>query len=589
MRWVLVGHRGTGKSSLLQRMVADFSDLGLRVPIYDLDYEIEKYVGQNLSEFFKHHGELRFREKEIEVFELLALKNAMFVIALGAGFPVEKIPKDVKKIWIRRKTDSQGRIFLNRPRLDQNLDPLSEYRSRYVQRESNFQHVADWVYTLPEGLRARHPLEQQFFFGSSANPQGILTVMPHHLREPRPVSFAQTIELRDDLLNESELRQAVKLFPHKNFIYSHRQFRERKVNLPETATIDWASELGELPLDFKGIISFHERPDGLSLEKWMKHISTFGKKDIHLKLSPLISGFADLKELLQWQKEAPEIRSIFPRSMDGRWSWFRHLWAYRQQLHFWQDGLGSALDQPLWWEQFGYPIGKVMCFAAVLGESVLGSYSPWRHFEQFRNLGMPFYAITIHEPEFDLAWTVLCDLGLEAAAVTSPLKEPAVKKAALKSKLVIKTGVTNTLSFVQKKWRADLTDPVGFAALVEEVEKQSAKPGIQWKALLWGGGGTLPTVKTVLPDAVSFSVRTGKPRDKAIKFGPNSFDFLIWAASPDAELPPKELQFSFIVDLNYKEDSRARELAQIRGIPYFLGLKMFEEQAAAQGRIWKEL
>jgi shikimate 5-dehydrogenase len=142
---------------------------------------------------------------------------------------------------------------------------------------------------------------------------------------------------------------------------------------------------------------------------------------------------------------------------------------------------------------------------------------------------------------------------------------------------------------VSGKWRADLTDPVGFLALVEEVEKKTGRPRNQWRVMIWGGGGTLATVEAVLPQAVSYSVRSGKPRDESKSFPPQAFDFLIWAAGADAELPPKEMQFLYIVDLNYREDSRARELAQLRGITYFKGLTMFEEQAAAQRRIWSEL
>ncbi len=79
-------------------------------------------------------------------------------------------------------------------------------------------------------------------------------------------------------------------------------------------------------------------------------------------------------------------------------------------------------------------------------------------------------------------------------------------------------------------------------------------------------------------------MRSGQPRNPKEKI-PDHVHLLIWAASPKDSFP-LDFEFDLIVDLNYREDSMARELALSKGKPYLGGDLMFKEQAAGQRRHW---
>ena len=276
--------------------------------------------------------------------------------------------------------------------------------------------------------------------------------------------------------------------------------------------------------------------------------------------------------LYDWQKKSPASRSVLPRSIDGRWSWFRSYMRDRQPLNFWQDGDGSAIDQPVWWEWFSFP-HHVGSFAAVIGDPVLHSWSPWTHFDFFSRRQMPFYAIHMDEAEFFTGIEFLREIGLQAAAVTSPLKKMASDLCETQDPAI------NTL-FYKNTWLGTNTDLEGLEI--------AAIPFQGGKVRIWGGGGTLPSLKKVFPDAEFYSVRTGKLRS-GDAVASASFDVLVWAAGPRAAAPPKEWRAHKIFDLNYREDSEARRLAFEWRVAYTNGEEMFLEQALGQQRFWKSL
>ena len=114
-------------------------------------------------------------------------------------------------------------------------------------------------------------------------------------------------------------------------------------------------------------------------------------------------------------------------------------------------------------------------------------------------------------------------------------------------------------------------------------------PGKEGKIAVWGGGGTLNMIKQVLPQAVYFSARTGRPREPGHE-QITEFAALVWAAprSADVIFPPESLNFKEVIDLNYQENSPGLEFAQRAQIRYTSGIKMFDAQAEAQQRYWQE-
>jgi shikimate 5-dehydrogenase len=148
----------------------------------------------------------------------------------------------------------------------------------------------------------------------------------------------------------------------------------------------------------------------------------------------------------------------------------------------------------------------------------------------------------------------------------------------------------NTLKFekVMHPIRSTNTDLQGLIATknkITELYPEIVKSHSQ--IIIWGGGGTLEVVKRVWPQAIAFSMRTGQPRDDLQKswLPDNSKKLIvIWACGPTDAIPPSQIKPDLVIDLNYREDSMARELALQSKCIYVGGDIMFVAQAEAQMR-----
>ena len=580
MQIFLIGHRGTGKTSLLQRL--QIYGRGT-LPVFDLDREIARLEGQSVSDLFQKNGEAAFRQLEHQVLNQLIKKNPKMICALGAGFELGSFvfPANAELVWVRRATDVLGRIFLDRPVLDRQSSPLSEFHNRAKEREKIYREQADWTYLLPEGLLSPDEFEKAIWGARLKDTGGILTLLPQHLRHPQvfKLRVAQIdplfFELRDDLLSLAQLEMAMELLPREKILVSLRKKNPeaRWAHASAFVTqVDFALELGDQPPVITTCVSWHQE-DSSVLEK-------FESKGLHLKWSPLVSSFAELNQGFEWQQKNPDGRSFLPRSDSGRWSWFRLLMKGRQKFNFFRDGEGSSLDQPTLHEWIR-SVDRPQKFAAVLGDPVRHSYSPMEHLEFARQHRLDFLPIEISESEWNEAMPLLEKWGLQFAAVTSPLKIQAFEFAKQKTELAEQLQSVNTLTKTKDSgFSGDNTDSVGFKEMLRTSPLQGA-------SVIWGGGGTLSLLKTQLPEATPFSSRTGLPRD-AQDLIPEQIDTLVWAAAPGALLPPRDWRPRQVFDLNYRDDSKAKQYAKDCGARYISGLVMFKAQAAQQREIWEK-
>ena len=99
MKMVLIGHRGVGKSHLLERLKIYFSSHGA-IKFFDLDREIEFREGKTITQIFNEIGEARFRDLERQVFHELLGGHAEFVISLGAGFSLQEERYFFRLKWV---------------------------------------------------------------------------------------------------------------------------------------------------------------------------------------------------------------------------------------------------------------------------------------------------------------------------------------------------------------------------------------------------------------------------------------------------------------------------------------------------------
>ena len=610
MRILLVGNRGAGKSSLLERIKKDLSYYPLlqKFSFYDLDIEIEKKYGK-LETFFLDKGEKNFRKAEVKVLSEITTNTDFSFVVLGAGFDISQLQPEDYLVWVRRESDKSGRIFLNRPRLNPEASALEEYDLRRQSREIHFQNRANFIYTLPEGQVISSEIERkilndiwnrifniQFKKVDMANISvaGIESLSPVHLKQ----KFSSTIlEIRTDLWNESEILNCKNELTQFQKIYSLRNMPSQSdlnISYGEWSYLDWDIQYG--PCLWKNleseklILSTHEENifTGIKLLDSAMAGNANYNDQVNLKLCPLVASWEDLIAGYNWWKTNPEKRNFLPRSTDGKWNWFRLWMKGRQKLNFIRTGpvndansTLSVTDQPhlFSWES---TVAKNNRFAAVLGDPINQSYSPAFHRDFFAKNNMSFYAINITEEEFPKALQFLRELGLYFAAVTAPLKRSAFLVCENLVEPEKSLESINTLSWNAEtnSWIGHNTDLAAFQQSYAEQISNNSK-----NCVVWGGGGTTSIIKAALPKATYVKAREGLQKEDQ-----SSPDILVWAAarSKETKWPPQNWRPKVVFDLNYHENSMGLEYAERHKCDYVSGYRIFELQALQQQKIWDD-
>lgn len=587
---LIIGHRGMGKTALARKFAPG--------PVIDLDAEIEKQTGESPSQIFHTHGEERFRELELETLSsLLKVGNKNLWIVLGAGFPLDRFqkPKDIDieiQFW-RRETDSRGRFFTDRPRLNAAVSPLEEYLQLYPIREARYRQYADWIFEWPEGEHVnRISVARQMLSACEeyklAEHGGIWTIRSgdrerYATIQKHFMNWGFTaFELRTDLLAPNDLEFWTQNLPHNKILWAERRSDFVWKSHAGFWGADWATELGQPPVGSSyNVYSGHQDtpPD---LPK-----NSPPQVTAHLKWSPMVDQWKQLWDGFAWQQEAPELRSFLPRSKDGRWTWYRLWMKGKQKLNFVRECVaGEAPDQPTILEWLNSPLAET--FAAILGDPVDHSWTPAEQSEFFVQKSMPIVRVKVASDEWDDAFPILEKMGLRAVAVTSPLKITAHEHADVRTARADQLRAANTLKAQGTSkvvWAADNTDELGLRLALEEHGLLSHP----YRVKVWGGGGTLNVLRDIFPTASFYSVRTGELRPGSPEPSGTGPVLWIWAAGPDHSVPEIENDVACIVDLNYRQDSRARELAQKHKARYISGESMFHRQAEAQREFWKDL
>lgn len=569
MKRILIGHRGAGKSCLLKRHESYFP----QVKHFDLDAEIEKLQQKPLTDFFNEVGESEFRRVEREVFKRLQSENSSYVIAPGAGFNVAELSDQAEVLFVSRVTDADGRIFLNRPRLEPQLSALEEYRKRYGPRHEMFLKTTDSIYYLSEGITEPDAIEKSVLEDKFTVSDAYYTLSKQEIGSlARLTALYKNIELRSDLISSAEVSRILKEYPHHNWLVS--------IRTPEHFSLTGARDVDCDYLYYSSsctILSSHTD----KIQTGIKQLASINAKH-HLKLCPLIEDFSDLVIGYQWQQEDPKHRSFLPRSLSGKWVWYRQLAKYLQKINFVKN-YTDIHDQPSTYEWLCLPQERPMQWGAVLGSPVYFSRSPQQHRIYFEELRSFFSRIDITPTELSENILFLNQLGMNYAAVTSPLKETLFKICDEPSAEAAKLSSANTLFIANQKLYCHNTDTFGFTQLVSLI-------GLHHSVAVWGGGGTLEMIKSVLPQSFLYSGQTGELRD-AQKNGLTQYDFLIWAAprSHKTQWPDDEMKVGHVIDLNYTDNSMGLEFASMRKISYTSGLEMFKQQALMQQKYWNEM
>lgn len=594
MVYVLIGHRGVGKTQFLERVRHYYEALRRPVAIYDLDREIVMRKQKSIEALFSEQGEGAFRKIESEVLDQLLSEVSRMApelttfIALGAGFS-GNWPAPIKALWVHRPTDKNGRIFLDRPRLNREVSPFDEYLQRFEAREARYKSLYTKEISLAEGFTFLNEIEPILLGLKPFQLRAGFTVLPHLFEnELRLKDFlfekqslgATFFELRDDLLSLNQCEKVMSLVPADKILFS---FRSGSSFAPDEwlskYSYDWALEQGPCPYDNPSILSLHHRIEGESVDESAERL--LSHKAQHYKLALTIHNYLELWAGHQWYLQDPKKRSFLPMSPAGvkepLWMWYRLLFGPQMKISFVKELQGSAFDQPSLFDAIRVQLERrkstTANFAALIGNPVTQSWTPSEHSQFFSNQNWPVVTICISENEnLQLAMSVLERLGLSAAAVTAPFKEAIGR--------IYGAGATNTICKNSKtqKWQTANTDIQGFKKLISMV------PTSRDAIAVWGGGGTLEALRMTLNESCFFSARTP---EGAEKIQPNC---VIWAVGrsrmPACQWPPDLWRPDYVVDLNYSEDSPGREYALRVGANYISGAEMFKAQAAAQRDFW---
>ena len=599
MIYLVVGHRGVGKTSFLKRVESYYEKANFKCQCIDLDDEIVVSEGSGIGEIFQNHGEDYFRELEQKTLSKLLTKfsehEGTIFIALGAGFRGD-LPAYAKVLWLRRPTDRNGRIFLDRPRLEAQLTPIDEYRSRYMARVARFRKWYTKQITVEEGWLESNEFENQMLGILPANLNGTITVLPEIFQnELRLEDFitekiqlgVKFFELRDDLLNPEQIERFYREVPRDKLLFGFRTRDSAKTAKDSwwfNCQYDWALELGDCPWGVPKILSLHYRDQHEGIREAIDRLML--EEAEHYKLAVPTDNLVELWAGHSWMMEDPEKRSFLPMSNDGRWWWYRALRGSDQFLNFISEGEGSSFDQPTVFQWLMVEKNKTKEFAAVIGNPISHSRTPAEQFEFFQEQDMPVVGIALSEDDCtELGFGILQRLGLVACAVTAPFKN---QVAGICEAVV---GVAKDLKAVNTMiWDKKLRGWIGANTDVLGLEKVLTSLSLPKNIVVWGGGGTKSTLMRLLPEAQFFRARSGEELfGQKLKKAP---EMVIWAVGRDRQTncvwPDSEWKPLMVLDLNYSEDSPGREYAQRVNAKYISGLDMFKAQAEAQREFWTE-
>jgi len=598
----LIGHRGVGKTTLLSQLKTYLQGFHF----CDLDSEIETQSNMSIAQIFSDMGEDTFRSLEIKVLSRILESHSSSVISLGAGFPIRQFefPRNSVFIQLSKKTDKNGRILLNRPLWDKTVDPLKQYLDRYSKRQEIFDEFCDYFVELPEGSQF---VDLGLFLTHKISFKNtVLTLTPWYLSKQTRLNFAfrselfDLLEIRTDLIDYSSFLTITKKLSNKRYFISIRLG-----GAFSTWPFDFFNKTDclidcehEHLINFKRshyfIISSHgENPPNLN----------HNIKCSYLKWSPELDGFESWEKAMRWQSESPLNRFLAPR-VHSRWQtkeateWMRLFLSERQPLNFIRADLnGSYINQPHWvrWALNSHVTTKE--FYAVIGNPIEHSYSPMFHYKWARNKQCAFFSIRVIESEAQTIVPTLTKYGLKGLAITSPLK-----------RCFLKDRSVNTLKIENGQFEFANTDIIGLYCIYQLLEQMGIPvlsnlslenlinlickqlptkvQALQEhkKILIFGGGGLLDSLKFLFPNAIHLPARHQKEDLDFIK--EEVFELLIWSALPSANFPNNAIGFKSIWDLNYHENSRARELSLLNSAPYLSGLSLFIAQGIAQQKFW---
>ncbi len=518
--YLIIGHRGTGKTTWVKEVKKYFSEQNENILTFDIDQEMQNKTHQTIDQIFEK-GESYFRKIENEIAKNCIKRAQSFegkvFISLGAGYKGD-IPTSCKVIHLKRFSDQMGRIFFDRPQVLYHLNSFDEYQELYSKRKQIYAQQRDLVFTRLDYFKSFQKWDK-IFLGEEELPfkNGVLTLSGEYCpssQENLDYFLDQKLrwglrhfELKDNEISDEFLEKVLLKIPLHKILFSFRcnnnlLFRNLFNQIkPQSLTIDWPLEWGvehriKNHEKISWIYSLHKRGPRESLSVILDQLPK--QSSVHLKLAVEVFSFEELWQGHLWQQKDPKHRSFHPRSADGRWKWYRLLFSPHQPLYFIrEDNEEGVLDQPVMAESVrcGQGISQDG-FVCVLGNPIEHSATPFEQQSFFERYNLPVVPILMKEEEVSAKnIKILENFGMKFSAITSPLKKTFCQ---LMSANTVKESVDilkinqnnspvsslNTLILTKQGWCGSNTDIDGALVLKKYIQQLGFS-----KIAVWGGGG----------------------------------------------------------------------------------------------------
>ncbi|MEZ4462174.1 MAG: shikimate kinase [bacterium] len=566
---LLVGHRGTGKSTVASCLA------GLGHHVVDLDDEIERRYRAPCAELVaSDEPEFRRIERDLLAALVADTTHSPRVIVCGAGCLT--LPSEALVVWLRR--DGWVKTAQNqRQRLRPQWPFEAEVAWMREHREPVWRHRADLLFDIPEGRDPQRVAQEIGDYMAWARRNGPIAhktwlVAPTDAARAKFLASAlglRGVELRSDLPRGSSLGVGQTLVSLRTddpaWLKSHQEADVVDIDERFVAAVladDCLRGWRPRPL----VVSSH--PGRIDAEALHRLSEARRRLAVALPDWPITTKIAG--EFESFERLADTVLPTDPAQ-----NWRRVLNALGNEHNYMGMGLRNSrfedvADLPPMDLQDWLPYFAALedwRREALVGDPVEHSQGTWWHSAQTRSSATPSVYLRVATPSGTLAATLTQfeQLGIHAVSVTTPLKAEAAK--CVGSPL----AALNTLRW-RGKWEGIDTDADGMHAVMKRLIAGGVRKG---SVLLIGAGAVSAAVLRALASYPAFEV-THLPARFNGAF-PAS-DIVINASG---RRPAQCPAYTIWIDLHYRDVEPMMPI-------HFNGDTFFEGQAAAQRAYWSE-
>lgn len=607
MKFVLVGHRGAGKSTLAHHV---HEQLGWEW--VDLDDAIEQQTASTCAEIIAESEE-RFRQLEAKVLSDLVSKDADSPQIISVGGGCRAFPSGAFYVWLRRVGWWEV-AAAERRQVWPHLSLTEEFAKMRTEREPRWARHAHVVHDIPRGRtieRAARDLATRLRWlsdvpkGWAASRTWAVPGDPEEL--PRSCVDAKLlglagVEIRSDLFESipdistphiaslrgpradwlSETDAAiididVAFLPHVLESGSLGGLRPRPLILSTHPDGVDAKDVEELVRSARAIESRHPEWSELVAMKYAPHPSSAFEAGAGMAMMrPLRNRGWDVTYLPQG-REFAWMRPLLLHQMNAT-----NYLAVGLSEHHAAGGttnVGAAWDLTDWLGHLTGPEPET--FDLLIGGSVDSSQGDLWHRRAALQSGerADYLKVDVQAGHLEETLTLFEGIGIRGISVTSPHKERILECAGVQGPPGL--DAANTLLRTEFGWTSTDTDTSGMVGALREIEDSGVRPG---KIAVIGGGGVSDAVLRGIEASPGWRLelhvraRDGWPEDapdvRLIVNAAANFGTRAEGTPPVAEA---------WLDLHY-----SRVEAPPGEYRHFIGDAFFEVQAAAQRDFWND-